>query len=152
MSTCIQPSWRLPVPPHRADYALDGESLVPLFRNANASLNREAIYQHFPGYLGSGGDTWRTTPVTLVQVGPWKLMEFLEDKHLELYNLSNDLGERHNLAEQMPEKAKELHAQLVAWREAIQAPMPTPNEPEGRGQAQEGWPAAQGQKAGCPKG
>ncbi|NLS94799.1 MAG: sulfatase [Planctomycetaceae bacterium] len=112
------------------DYPLDGASLVPLFRDAHASLSREAIYQHFPGYLGSGGDTWRTTPVTLVQAGPWKLMEFLEDKHLELYNLEDDLGESKNLAEQMPEKTKELHAKLVAWRKAIQAPMPTPNEPK----------------------
>ena len=56
-------------------------------------------------------------------------MEFLEDKHLELYDLSEDLGERNNLAEQMPEKARELHAQLVLWREVIQAPMPTLNEP-----------------------
>ncbi len=57
-------------------------------------------------------------------------MEFLEDKHLELYNLEDDLGESKNLAEQMPEKTKELHAKLVAWRKAIQAPMPTPNEPK----------------------
>ncbi len=27
----------------------------------------------------------------------------------------------------MPEKAKELHAKMIAWREAIKAPMPTPN-------------------------
>ena len=112
------------------DYPLDGASLVPLFRDANATLSREAIYQHFPGYLGSGGDTWRTTPVTLVQAGPWKLMEFLEDKHLELYNLSNDLGEQQNLAEQMPDKAHEMYAKLGAWRKAIHAPMPTPNEPK----------------------
>ncbi len=110
-------------------YVLDGASLVPLFRDESASLSRDAIFQHFPGYLGSGANTWRTTPVTLVQVGPWKLMEFLEDKHLELYNLRNDLGERKNLATEMPEKTKEMHTRLVAWREAIGAPMPTPNEP-----------------------
>ena len=112
-----------------ANYVLDGASLVPLFRDASGSLGREAIYRHFPGYLGSGGNTWRTTPVSLVQVGPWKLMEFLEDNHLELYNLADDLGESKNLAEQMPEKAEELHARLVKWREAIAAPMPTPNTP-----------------------
>jgi hypothetical protein len=27
----------------------------------------------------------------------------------------------------MPDKAKELHAKMAAWREAIKAPMPTPN-------------------------
>ena len=107
---------------------LDGESLVKLFRDPNAKLQREAIFQHFPGYLGSGVDTWRTTPVSLVQVGDWKLMEFLEDGRIELYNLKEDIGESKNLAKQNPEKAKELHTRLIAWRVEVNAPMPTKNE------------------------
>jgi arylsulfatase A-like enzyme len=112
-----------------ADYPLDGESLLPLLRGERASLEREAIYQHFPGYLGSGPGQWRTTPVGLIQAGDWKLMEFYEDHRLELYNLREDAGETKNLADEMPEKAKQLHAQLVAWRTKIGAPMPTPNQP-----------------------
>ena len=108
---------------------LDGESLVPLFRDPMAKLAREAIYQHFPGYLGAGAGSWRTTPVSLIHSGDWKLMEFLEDHRLELYNLRDDLGEARNLAQENPAKAKELHAQLVAWRTAINAPMPTLNKP-----------------------
>lgn len=113
-----------------ANYVLDGESLVPLLRDAGASLQREAIYQHFPGYLGMGQGQWRTTPVGVIHAGDWKLMEFFEDGRLELYNLRLDLGETTNLATQMPDKAKELHAKLVAWRQAVQAPMPTPNQGE----------------------
>ncbi len=108
---------------------LDGESLAPLFRDPAASLKRDAIYQHFPGYLGAGENTWRTTPVSLVEVGDWKLMEYLEDGRLELYNLHDDLGESKNLAAVNPDRAKELHTKLQAWREAIHAPMPTPNTP-----------------------
>lgn len=111
-----------------AKQVFDGESLAPLFRDPRAKLAREAIYQHFPGYLGAGGDTWRTTPVSYVHAGDWKLMEYLEDGRLELYNLREDLGESKNLATAMPDKAKELHAKLVAWRTAIKAPMPTRNE------------------------
>ena len=107
---------------------LDGESLVKLFRNPDAKLQRDAIYQHFPGYLGAGADSWRTTPVSLIQSGDWKLMEFLEDGRLELYNLRTDLGETKNLAQANPAKAKELHARLVAWRAAVKAPMPTKND------------------------
>lgn len=133
-----------------SDYPLDGTSLVPLFRDADASLNREAIYQHFPGYLGSGGNTWRTTPVTLIQSGSWKLMEFLEDKHLELYNLENDLGESKNLADEMPDKASELHARLAAWRQEINAPMPTPNQPRSVPRPKVGG-QRQGKKQTAPK-
>ncbi len=110
-----------------ADYPLDGESLVPLLRSPDGSLQREAIYQHFPGYLGIGQGQWRTTPVGLIHAGDWKLMEFFEDGRLELYNLRDDIGETKNLATELPDKAKELHAKLVAWRTAINAPMPTPN-------------------------
>ena len=107
---------------------LDGESLVPLFRDPDAKLKRDAIYQHFPGYLGSGPGQWRTTPVSLIHSGDWKLMEFLEDGRLELYNLKDDIGETKNLAQQMPDKARELHARLVAWRQEVTAPMPTKND------------------------
>lgn len=111
------------------DYTLDGESLVKLFRDPAATLQRPAIYQHFPGYLGAGAGSWRTTPVGVIDSGDWKLMEFFEDGRLELYNLRDDLGEQNNLAAKMPEKAQELRAQLAAWRAAIKAPMPTNNTP-----------------------
>jgi arylsulfatase A-like enzyme len=108
---------------------LDGESLVPVFKDAAAGqLKREAIYQHFPGYLGAGAGTWRTTPVGLIEEGDWKLMEFFEDGKLELYNLKDDIGEQKNLASEQPEKAKELLGKMRAWREGIKAPMPTKNE------------------------
>jgi arylsulfatase A-like enzyme len=110
-------------------HVLDGESLVPLFRDPEAKLARDAIFQHFPGYLGAGPGQWRTTPVSLIQSGDWKLMEFLEDGRLELYNLREDVGESKNLAQSMPDKAKELHARLVAWRADVSAPMPTKNDP-----------------------
>lgn len=109
-----------------ANYPLDGESLVPLLRQSGP-LKREAIFHHFPGYLGAGENTWRTTPVGVVTAGDWKLMEFFEDNRLELYNLKDDLGEQKNLAATMPEKAKELHDKLVAWRKSVSAPMPAPN-------------------------
>ncbi|MCC6511852.1 MAG: sulfatase [Pirellulaceae bacterium] len=107
---------------------LDGESLVKLFRDPAATLQRDAIFQHFPGYLGSGPGMLRTTPVSLIQSGDWKLMEFFEDGRLELYNLADDIGETKNLAKANPAKAKELHDRLVAWRTEVKAPMPTKND------------------------
>ncbi len=108
----------------------DGESLVPLLRDGRAKLARDAIFQHFPGYLGAGVDQWRTTPVSLVQMGDWKLMEYLEDGRLELYNLRDDIGESKNLATAQPDRTKAMHARLVAWRAEIKAPMPRKSGPE----------------------
>ena len=111
------------------NYPLDGESLAPLFRDAQAGLKRDAIFQHFPGYLGIGQNQWRTTPVGLIHAGDWKLLEFFEDQRLELYNLREDIGESKNLAATNPAKARELHERLVAWRREIKAPMPAANQP-----------------------
>lgn len=107
---------------------LDGKSLVKLFRDPNTQPDREAIFQHFPGYLGAGADHWRTTPVSLIHCGKWKLLEFLEDGRLELYNLEQDIGETKNLAPELPDMTKELHAKLKAWRNEVHAPMPTKND------------------------
>ena len=134
-TTCDQPAIHVDVYPTlleiagaaRPKHQLDGESLVKLFRDPSAKLEREAIYQHFPGYLGAGKDQWRTTPVGTIQMGDWKLMEFFEDGRLELYNLREDIGEKHNLAEKMPEKTRDLHQRMLAWRQAVAAPMPTKN-------------------------
>jgi arylsulfatase A-like enzyme len=131
-STCDVPTIHVDLYPTLLELAaapaprqvLDGESLVPLIRDPQAKLMREAIFQHFPGYLGAGKDKWRTTPVSLIHAGDWKLMEFLEDGRLELYNLRDDIGETRNLAKEMPAKAAELHARLVAWRAEVHAPMP----------------------------
>lgn len=109
------------------NYTLDGVSLAGLLQGQQAALDREDLYWHFPGYLGANNNQWRTTPGGSIRSGDWKLLEYFEDGHLELYNLKDDISEKHNLAESEPEKARELHAKLVAWRESVGAPMPGPN-------------------------
>ena len=104
---------------------LDGVSLVPVLTGGpSATLGRDAIYWHFPGYLGSGKDAWRTTPAGAIRAGDWKLQEFFEDGHVELYNLKDDIGQRKDLAAAMPEKRDELHKKLRDWRASVNAPMP----------------------------
>jgi arylsulfatase A-like enzyme len=135
-STCSAPAIHVDVYPTLLEITgasppenqpLDGESLVPLFKDGNSPLKRPAIFQHCPGYLGSGPGRWRTTPVGTIQAGDWKLMEYFEDQRLELYNLREDIGETNNLASKMPEKAQELRSMMVAWRKEVGAIMPVPN-------------------------
>ena len=101
---------------------IDGTSIVPVLRDSKARLARESIYWHYPHYHQGGA-----TPYGAVRVRDWKLIEFYEDQHVELYNLANDLSETHDLAQQMPEKATELRTRLASWRKEVGAQMPTPN-------------------------
>ncbi len=114
-------------------YPLDGESYLSLLKSGGKAQPKDrALYWHFPGYLGGGKNTWRTTPVGVIREGDWKLLEFFEDGRVELYNLREDIGEQHDLAAKFPEIAKKLHEKLKAWRAEINAPMPTPHNPETR--------------------
>jgi arylsulfatase A-like enzyme len=101
--------------------AVDGVSLAPLLEQ-KGEFERAAIYWHYPHFSNQGG-----MPGGAVRVGDHKLIEFYENGALELYNLRDDVGEQHNLAADKPELAKELQAQLAAWRKSVDATMPPPN-------------------------
>jgi arylsulfatase A-like enzyme len=109
-----------------AGQVLDGLSYLALLKGS-ASAEGRMLFWHFPGYLGAGANTWRTSPVSAIRQGDWKLLEFHETGRLELYNLRLDLGERKELTATDPSRAKAMHEALVAWRRSVKAPMPTPN-------------------------
>jgi arylsulfatase A-like enzyme len=109
--------------------SLDGVSYLRLLTSGgHGKLDRDALYWHFPGYLGAGPGAWRTTPAGAIRHGDWKLLEFFETGKLELYNLREDPGEKHDLAAALPARAAELQAKLAAWRKLVKAPMPVPNK------------------------
>jgi arylsulfatase A-like enzyme len=107
------------------DSGCDGVSLARVLKDPAAKLGRDAVFFHYPHYYAT------TTPVGAIRQGDWKLLEYFEDGKLELYNLKEDLGEKNDLAGNMQEKAKELHAKLVEWRKTVGAQMPAPNKKRG---------------------
>ncbi len=120
---------------------LDGESIVPLMKGGT-SLNREAIFWHFPAYL-DGGDSesrepiFRTRPVSVMRKGKWKIMQFFEEwlldggwstintnNAIELFDLEADIGEQNNLATNPAYYSirDSLLTELIAWQNSIGAP------------------------------
>ena len=100
---------------------VDGVSLAPLLRGGD-SLEREAIFWHYPHYGNQGG-----TPGSSVRMGDYKLIEFFEDGRLELYDLRQDIGETRNLVKEQPARTQQLHSRLLAWRQHVEARIPQPN-------------------------
>ncbi|MHC5001679.1 MAG: sulfatase [Planctomycetota bacterium] len=112
---------------------VDGVDLGPLLRG-DATIAPRALFWHFPAYLEAGGlpdiGWWRTTPCGAIRRGRWKLLEFFEDGRRELYDLAADPGETRDLVAMRPAVARSLHAELVAWRTAVAAPVPTEPNPD----------------------
>ncbi len=119
------------------DKVLDGDNILPLMRN-KGDFPERTLFWHFPIYLQkyngvqdrSHDPLFRTRPGTIMRQGEWKLHEYFEDGRIELYNLAGDIGEEKNLAQSMPEKANELHRQMVQWRRQVKAPVPTERNPQ----------------------
>jgi arylsulfatase A-like enzyme len=126
---------------------LDGENLLPLFTRRSATLGRDAIFWHFPGYLDNpvtrGRDpVFRTRPVTAMRAEAWKLFLYHEEWQLdggpsqinsnravELYHLGDDPGEHRDLAAtHAADRDREL-ARLLAWLKRTGAPLPSQRNP-----------------------
>jgi arylsulfatase A-like enzyme len=111
-------------------HSVDGQSLLPLLKQ-EGTWAREALYWHYPHY--NGDRLYCAAPCGAVRKGDFKLIEYYDGGKLELYNLKEHVGERHEVSTVFREKTVELHELLKTWRRDIGALMPTPN-PEFRPQ------------------
>lgn len=107
---------------HAAD-AFDGESLLST-ATGERKLQRDAIYLHFPHYSYHG----KNHMGSVVRCGSYKYIHHYDDDEHELFDLAADIGERNNLAAQLPAKATELRNMLMQWLEATEAERPRPYE------------------------
>ncbi len=106
---------------------LDGLSLVPTL--VDGKMEERALYWHFPAYLNArkgkdGRLDFRTTPVSVIRKGDFKLIYYYETRHWELYDLAADIGESENLAKINTEKVTELGTLLVTWLKDTGADLP----------------------------
>lgn len=128
-STCEQPVVSMDFFPTLLELAgiekaesrvIDGKSLVPILsREPAEEFNRRTLYWHYPHYHGSG---WK--PGAAILEGNWKLIEFYHHEKMELYDIENDVGEKIDLADKMPAKAKDLRRKLNRWQRSMKARMP----------------------------
>jgi arylsulfatase A-like enzyme len=96
----------------------DGESLVSLLQSP-ATVRDRTLYWHYPHYHGSG---WK--PGGAIRDGKWKLIEFWEYGDVQLFDLSQDLGEQNDLSKTHSDEVRQLQTRLAKWRKEMNAVMP----------------------------
>jgi arylsulfatase A len=94
---------------------LDGVSLVPVL--TGGTLQRQALYWHYPHYNRHP----QSFPAGVIRKDRWKLIEHYDSSKRELFDLSSDIGEQHDLSQAKPEQLKTLAAQLGSWRRSVGA-------------------------------
>ena len=100
---------------------LDGVSLVPVLRGD--TIPERPLFWHYPHYGNQGGE-----PSCIIRSGEWKLIHYFEDSRNELYRITRDVGEQHDLSAEQPDRVDALYAQLKAWQTEVGARFPTGNQ------------------------
>jgi arylsulfatase A-like enzyme len=107
----------VPVP---ADQKVDGMSYADLLLGKATSLPVRPFFDFFPHQEHGGG--------TSVRLGEWKLIRWFDaDLSPELYDLSQDISEAHDLAAEQPAKVAELSALVDAFLRDTAAELPQRN-------------------------
>lgn len=101
---------------------IDGISLTPLIGESGTMEPRD-LFWHFPHYWWSPS----VKPYSIVRSGNYKLIKQWDYGIYQLYDLSRDIFEDNNLAEEMPGKVRELEKKLYDWFEETGAKLPLEN-------------------------
>lgn len=110
----------------KAGVDYDGVSFRPALENK--PFRRTPLFFHFPTYI----KLTEQVPATAVIDGDWKLIRNYFDNdnqsdRFELYNIKEDVGEKNNLAAQMPQKVEELNKLITAFLNKSGAVLPRVN-------------------------
>ena len=103
---------------------VDGKSIVPFLHDPSKIDSEKVLLWHYPNNwtnINLKGISWGTA----LRKGDWKLIYFHKYGTLELYNLSNDISEEHDLSAKYPEKLKALAQLMTKELKSKNALMPT---------------------------
>jgi arylsulfatase A-like enzyme len=112
-----------------ADQRPDGEDrLDVMLGRSRAPRARPLMWMRPPDRPGSNAQPW---PDLSIRQDNWKLLVNADGTRPELYDLSNDIGERANLADAHKDLVQTLSKQVIAWYQAL--PVKLPPRPKGNG-------------------
>ncbi|WP_344788688.1 sulfatase [Postechiella marina] len=96
---------------------LDGNSVTELFKEDTKLFKERPLFWHVASQYKHG-------TCSVIRKNNYKLIQFLADGKLELYNLKDDPLERNNLWEKEPQTATQMKLELTKWRKENNVPLP----------------------------
>lgn len=87
---------------------LDGVDLLPYLQGEVDGRPHQTLF-------------WKRDVRATIREGDWKLLRF-PDRPVELYDLTEDIGEQENLADQYPDIVSNLYKKLFAWELTTERP------------------------------
>lgn len=92
---------------------IDGQSFRKVLETKDKWKDRTVYWNSYKARPTQTGDS----KTSAIRVGDYKLLHFIETDKVELYNVKDDISEKNDLAEIMPQKATELLNKLNKWKE-----------------------------------
>lgn len=107
---------------------VDGESFLPVATGERKTVRRSgeprALLWHYPHCWGEGFPGREYHFFTAMRRGRWKLVYQHSDESFELYDLEKDIGEAHNLANELPDVVASLRSEMGRLLRERRAQMP----------------------------
>lgn len=102
---------------------LDGQSFASILKGVESSMKNRSLFWHFPNSWGPTGPGIGAT--STIRKADWKLIYYHADQHFELFNITEDIGESTNLADDEVEIKNNLGIELSNYLRSVDAQMPS---------------------------
>lgn len=108
---------------YKTKQPIDGKSFMPLLLGKEKINEKRSLFWHYPNKWGNEGPGIGTT--STIRKGDWKLIYYYDSGKKELYNISEDIGEKQNLVSQNPKKVNQLSKELGKYLRKVDALRPS---------------------------
>lgn len=102
---------------------VDGVSFVPLLKGTGDPSEGRALVWNFPNIWGNDGPGINLN--CAIRKGEWKLVYYYQTGRKELFNISEDIGEKTDLSGINPLKVVELSSELGKYLRSVGADRPS---------------------------
>lgn len=102
---------------------IDGVSFMPMLEGGSYEYNKRSLYWNFPNLWGNEGPG--IGPTCAVRSGDWKLVYYYETGKKELFNITNDIGEKKDVSIQNASIVNDLSRDLGEYLRSVEAQRPS---------------------------